>query len=118
LVFWLCRRSERRVMLAVAVLTAASFLACVLLMDVSQPWTFFSLPTRAWELGVGGLVAMLLRSGAAWLHSPRTGLLAWAGLASLLVIALVYDEGTPFPGWTAALPVLATAALIVGGAAP
>ena len=118
LVFWLCRRSERRVILAVAVLTAASFLACVLLMDVSQPWTFFSLPTRAWELGVGGLVAMLLRSGAAWLHSPRTGLLAWAGLAALLVIALVYDEGTPFPGWTAALPVLATAAMIIGGAAP
>ncbi|WP_245810377.1 acyltransferase family protein [Brachybacterium massiliense] len=118
LVFWLCRRSERRVMVAVAVLTAASFLACVLWMDISQPWTFFSLPTRAWELGVGGLVAMLLRSGAKWLSSPRTGLLAWAGLAALLVIALVFDEGTPFPGWTAALPVLATAALIIGGAAP
>ena len=117
-VFWLCRRSERRLMAAMVLLTAVSFLACVLLMDISQPWTFFSLPTRAWELGVGGLVAMLLRTGAAWLRSPRIGLLAWAGLGSLLVIALVYDEGTPFPGWTAALPVLATALMIIGGAAP
>src|SRR5699024_7586088 len=98
LVLWLCRRSERWLMVAIAVLTGASFLACVLWMGISQPWTFFSLPTRAWELGVGGLVAMLLRSGAAWLRSPRTGLLAWVGLAALLVIALVFDEGTPFPG--------------------
>ncbi|MGO1566380.1 MAG: acyltransferase family protein [Brachybacterium sp.] len=116
--FWLCRRSERRVMAMVAVVTAVSFLACVLLMGVSQPWAFFSLPTRAWELGVGGLAAFLLRSGARWLHAERTGLLAWSGLAGLTVVALTFDAGTPFPGWTAALPVLATALLIIGGAAP
>lgn len=120
--FWLCRRSERRMLVLTAVVTAASFLACVLLMGVSQPWTFFSLPTRAWELGVGALVAFALRagarSGARWLRDLRTGWLAWAGLAGLAAVALTFDAGTPFPGWTAALPVLATAALIIGGAAP
>ena len=116
--FWLCRRSERRVMVLVAGLTAVSFLACVVMMSVAQPWAFFSLPTRAWELGVGGLVAFLLRSGARWLDSPRTGLLAWAGLAGLVAVAFSFDEGTVFPGWTAALPVAATAAMIIGGAAP
>ncbi|MGP9706978.1 acyltransferase family protein [Brachybacterium sp. AOP42-C2-15] len=116
--FWLLRRSERRLMIGAAVLTAASFLACVLLMDVSQPWTFFSLPTRAWELGAGALVAFGLRSGARWLRAERTGMLAWVGLAGLALVALTFDEGTPFPGWTAALPVLATVLLIVGGAAP
>ena len=35
--FWLCRRSEQRLMLGAAALSAASFLACVLLMDISQP---------------------------------------------------------------------------------
>ncbi|WP_245810378.1 acyltransferase family protein [Brachybacterium massiliense] len=116
--FWVCRRSERRLMLGAAALTAASFLACVLLMDVSQPWTFFSLPTRAWELGAGALVAFLLRSGARWLRSKRTGLLAWAGLVVLALVVVTFDEGTAFPGWSAALPVLATAAMLVGGAAP
>ncbi|MDN5892797.1 MAG: acyltransferase, partial [Nocardioides sp.] len=47
-----------------------------------------------------------------------TGLLAWAGLAGLAGIALTFDAGTVFPGWIAALPVLATAAMIIGGAAP
>ena len=116
--FWVCRRSERRLMLGAAALTAASFLACVLLMDISQPWTFFSLPTRAWELGAGALVAFLLRSGARWLRAKRTGLLAWAGMVGLALVVVTFDEGTAFPGWSAALPVLATAALLVGGAAP
>ncbi|MGO2558413.1 acyltransferase family protein [Brachybacterium sp.] len=116
--FWLCRRREQRVMVLIAVVTAASFLACALLMGISQPWTFFSLPTRAWELGAGGLVAFLLRSGARWLSWRHTGLLAWAGLAGLAGIALTFDEATVFPGWIAVLPVLATAAMIIGGAAP
>src|SRR5699024_489238 len=116
--FWLCRHRERRVMALVAVVTAASFLACVTMMDISQPWAFFSLPTRAWELGAGGLVAFLLRSGARWLRSPLTGLLAWAGLAGLAAVVLSFDSTTAFPGAAAALPVLATAGLLVGGAAP
>ena len=116
--FWLCRRRERRVMVLVAVVTAASFLACAAMMGVSEPWAFFSLPTRAWELGVGGLVAFLLRSGARWLRWRHTGLLAWAGLAGIVAIAVTFDEGTVFPGWIAVLPVLATAAMIIGGAAP
>ena len=116
--FWLCRRRERRVMVLIAVVTTASFLACVAMMGISQPWAFFSLPTRAWELGVGGLVAFLLRSGARWLQWRGTGLLAWAGLAGIAVVALTFDDATVFPGWTALPPVLATAAMIIGGAAP
>ena len=116
--FWLCHRRERHVMVLVAAVTAASFLAGVAMMGISEPWAFFSLPTRAWELGVGGLVAFLLRSGARWLRWRRTGLLAWAGLAGIVAIAVTLDEGTAFPGWIAALPVLATAAMIIGGAAP
>ena len=116
--FWLCRRSERRLFVVAAVLTLASFLGCVLWMDVSQPWTFFSLPTRAWELGAGALTAFLLRTGRGWLGHPATGLLAWVGLATLLAVAALYDDSTPFPGHAAALPVVATVLLIVGGAAP
>src|SRR5699024_7986891 len=65
--FWLWRRREWRVMVLIAAVTGASFLACVVMVDISRSWAFFSLPTRAWELGAGGLVAFLLRSGARWL---------------------------------------------------
>jgi peptidoglycan/LPS O-acetylase OafA/YrhL len=116
--FLLCRRREGRLFVLAGVLTLASFLASVLLMSVSTPWTFFGLHTRAWELGVGALIGFLLRSRAAQpLRHPAVGLLAWVGLAALLAGALLYDEATPFPGTAAALPVLATAAMILGGAA-
>jgi peptidoglycan/LPS O-acetylase OafA/YrhL len=114
--FVLCRRRMGRLFALAGGLTLASFLACVLLMDVSTPWTFFGLHTRAWELGVGALIGFLLRSRAAQrLQHPAVGLLAWAGLAALLAGALLYDDATAFPGAAAALPVLATAAMIVGG---
>src|SRR5699024_10968897 len=105
-------------MVLVAGVTLVSFLACVVMMDVSQPWAFFSLPTRAWELGAGGLVAFLLRSGARRLRSPLTGPLAWAGLGGAAAVVLAFDAATALPGAVAALAVLATAAMIIGGAAP
>lgn len=116
--FWLSKRNERTLLVAVVTLTAASFVLSSVAMEVSQPWAFFSLPTRAWELGVGALVAFVIRSGSQWLFRPATGILAWGGLAALIFSALLYNSATSFPGWHAALPVFASALLIIGGAAP
>lgn len=116
--FWVLKRNQRALLGLVTALTLASFVLCVVGMGLSQSWTFFSLPTRAWELGVGGLAAFLVRSNMSWLKNPETGVLAWIGLVSLIVIGLEFDSSTPFPGPYAALPVLATALLIVGGGAP
>lgn len=111
----LCRKSERALFCVVAALVAMSFAACLIVMPVSQPLAFFSLPTRAWELGIGGLVAFLLRSGTGRLGDPLWGVLAWLGAVTLVLVAVVYDAETPFPGYHAAVPVLATALVIIGG---
>src|SRR5699024_11849045 len=58
-----------------------------------------------------------MRTGARWLQRPGVGLLAWVGLAALIAVGVLYDESTPFPSYTAALPVIATALMIVGGGA-
>ena len=47
----------------------ASFVCSWVITDVSAPWAFFSLPTRAWQLGAGGLVAIGV---ASWV--PRRAL--------------------------------------------
>lgn len=116
--FWIVRKSEKALFWLVAVLVTASFVLCLIMMGLSQPWTFFSLPTRAWELGVGGLVAFLLRSGQRWLAHRWTGALTWFGIVGLLTAAIVFDEQTPFPSFYATLPVFATAIIIIGGGAP
>lgn len=115
LVGWLVFRSVRRVGWVVLGLVVVSFVLCVVVAGVSQPWAFFSLPTRAWELAVGGLVAVLVRRGVS---VPGIGgaLLAWVGLAGILVAAFAYDASTTYPGVATLLPVLGAAALVLGGA--
>ncbi len=79
-------------------------------------WAFFSLPTRAWELAVGGLVAL---TAGAWRHlpGPSAALVGWGGLALIVVTCTQIGEETPYPGTTALLPVLGTALIIGAGCA-
>ena len=74
---------------------------------------FYMIQSRAWELGVGaGLAVWLpylnLRSDG------LGGLLCASGLAGLAAAFLVLDGSMAYPGTAALLPVLSTAAVIVG----
>ena len=93
---------------------AASLAAAVLWTRTSPPWAFFSLPTRAWELAAGGLLALSIRH---WGHlSLRTASIAGCGgLALILLTCTQLDAHTRYPGTAALLPVLGTALVIGGG---
>lgn len=98
---------------ALGLVGAASLAAAVLWTRTSPPWAFFSLPTRAWELAAGGLVALSIGH---WRRlSLLTGAIAgWGGLALIVLTCTQLRAGTPYPGTAALLPVLGTA-LVVGG---
>ena len=74
---------------------------------------FYLLPTRAWELLLGGLLVRPIPVG----HRGR-GLMAPAGLLMIGAAALLYGRTTPFPGAAALLPCLGAALVILGGAEP
>lgn len=116
--FRAARGSKRALAAAVVVLVVTSFVACVLLTEVSQPWAFFSLPTRAWELGTGALVAILV-SVVSWRPS-RAVATGGTGLGLLLIAggAVFYSDQTVFPGYAALLPVAGTALAIYFGGHP
>ncbi|GGK89633.1 acyltransferase family protein [Mangrovihabitans endophyticus] len=101
---------RRRAVLAgvLAMITVGSFALSVVALDRAAPWAYFGPHSRAWELGVGALVALGAHRLARW----RAPALGWAGLAAVGAAAVVYDAGTPFPGAAALLPV-AGAALVV-----
>jgi peptidoglycan/LPS O-acetylase OafA/YrhL len=109
----LSRRSSTslvRILVACAVLSFA--LACLGVERGSRA-TFFLLPTRAWELLVGSLLALRpLALGPRW----QRELLAAVGLFAILITMVVYDRHTPFPGLAALPPCLGAAALIGAGA--
>ncbi len=48
----------RRIGLLATAVAAGSFVLSLWLTNASEPWAFFSLPTRAWELGIGALLAV------------------------------------------------------------
>jgi peptidoglycan/LPS O-acetylase OafA/YrhL len=94
--------------------SAASFIACLRLTNSNEPWAFFSFPTRAWELGVGGLIALAAPS-LRTLPRGTSSLLGLAGLAAVVWAAVDFGASTPWPGDSAAVPVLGAAAIIAAG---
>jgi len=77
---------------------------------------YFSPLTRAWELALGGLVAVgtsLLKQMPSW----SATVLTWAGLAAIIIAALSFNDRTAYPGSLVAVPVLGAAMIIAGGAA-
>ncbi|GAA1465067.1 acyltransferase family protein [Microbacterium thalassium] len=115
---WAVLRSRRALFAILVVVVVGSFVWCLVATGQSQSWAFFSLPTRAWELGVGGLVAFAVARG--WrMRSPlAAAALGWAGLAVMTASAVWFSSSTVFPGPWALMPVLGTAAVILGGATP
>jgi len=78
---------------------------------------YFSTLARSWELGVGVLIAVSAPVLARISVAMRASL-SWLGLAGILLAAVWYDSGTPFPGDAALLPVVGAALIIAGGLAP
>lgn len=108
------RKIRTRVAVVSLVVTIASFVLCMRMMNTSQPWAFFSPHTRAFELSVGAIAAVLAPSLVERLLVLRT-VLAWAGVAAVIASGVVFDDTTRFPGPWALVPVVATALAVLGG---
>ncbi len=106
--------SSRRLIAALLIGVVASFALSVWLTDASPARAFYLLPTRVWQLGVGGLLALIGVMGT----SHRAGALAWAGLAAVVVAGVALTAEMPYPGLAALLPTAGAVALLYGGAAP
>ena len=87
----------------IALITFASFLFSLYQTSSAPIWAFYSLPTRAWELGVGALLLYIpdrIKFSQNYL---------WIALALFIYGTLQFRDSTPFPGTAALVPVIATA---------
>ena len=110
------RRPGRVLAGSLAAIGVASFALNVRLTTASQPWAFFSLPTRAWEL-VGGALVALAAARFRTLRPSVAAALGWAGLLAVAYAVFRFSSSTLFPGTAAAIPVLGTVALLLAGCA-
>ena len=98
----------------VAAVTAGSLLLSLAATPFYPHDAFYLLPTRAWELGAGVLLALWCAARPLPQGRAAEGL-AWAGAGAVAATLLLVDEHVPFPGHAALLPVAGTVALIAGG---
>ncbi|PPF63040.1 acyltransferase [Clavibacter michiganensis] len=108
------RKARLVVGCAIALLSVASFSWAVFETTTNPTWAYFSTFSRAWELGVGAMVALVaghLARIPGWLRS----VFGWIGLAGIIFAVFVVSEENAFPAPWAALPVLATALVIASG---
>lgn len=84
-----------------------------------QPLAFFGAPARAWQLGVGALLALNNHHFKRVWPRVRT-LISLVGLTvigySLWAMGDIIKQGSAYPGWPALLPTLGAALLLIGGA--
>ena len=106
LLLLLARYGRRAIFWGISITTVLSLLWSVYQTQTSPIWAFYSLPTRAWELGVGAL--LLFVPEKVW----RNRFIPWLGVIGIAIATFNFDENTAFPGVNAVLPVFATALLI------
>ncbi|MEO9325033.1 acyltransferase family protein [Nocardioides sp. C4-1] len=96
-------------------LVAASFAHAVHLSRTEPLLAYFSATTRAWELGVGALVALVGARVAAPLSPRARGLLALTGVVGIGLVVTTFHHGTQARAELVAVPVLATAMVLLAG---
>jgi len=115
LLFLLLFKYARRHLVGVlGVLWTVSFLACVTVTDRNPSLAFYLLPTRAWELLAGCILAV----AAAQPHKFHPAWNRWsfvAGLGLVLLSLVFIPESNSFPGWHPLLPVAGAVLMLLPG---
>jgi len=75
-----------------------SFWLALLWTDLAAPWAFFSLPTRAWQLGTGALIAIGILRLPVRAPPVMAALAVWLGLGLIAAAVVLIGPATPYPG--------------------
>ncbi len=105
-----------RMLVVLGALTVCSLAWSVVQTQTNPSYAYFSPFTRAWELGLGAMVALatpLCRK----VPPVVASVLTWCGLAAIMLAGTLFDTQTPYPGILVAVPVVGAALVIVGGTA-
>lgn len=111
---WDNTRAHKAIAIAMSLIVAVSFAWALVDTMVSPTVAYFSTFSRAWELGIGALVAVF---GSLFTRIPRAvrPVVAWIGIAGIVWSVFNVRTDMAFPAPWAAAPVLATALVIMAG---
>ena len=90
--------------------SVVSLVGCLLITPIRPTAAFYLTPFRAWEFGIGGLIALMPSLSGRFLRIAQV--LSLAGAAAIAASVYYFDSETKFPGIAALLPTLGAAAII------
>jgi len=105
---------QKRMTVVLVGVIVLSFGLSVIQTASSPAAAYFSPFTRAWELALGGLIAVST-SHLRKLPINIAGVMTWVGLGMIVVSAFTFDTLTSYPGSAVAVPVLGAGLVIAGG---
>lgn len=105
-ILFLSRYGKKAIFRGILISSLLSLALSIYQTQTSPIWAFYSLPTRAWELGFGAL--LLFVPPSLW----KNRFIPWIGAIGLAVSVAIFNETTAFPGANALLPVISTAVLL------
>lgn len=104
---------RRRVRICVALIAIATFAASLILGKSRPDLVFFWMPFRAWELGLGAILAVW--DPAVARRAEATGsALGFMGIAAIAVSFVITRSGSYFPAPLALIPAMGTFCVILG----
>ena len=114
------RRSRLAVAtLVLALVTVSSFAYSLWVTSHNPAAAYFVTPARAWQFGVGGLLAAWFAHPSTVVRTPRAerllAVLSWLGVAALAYAAFGFDGSVAWPGTAALVPVAGVLAVIAAG---
>ena len=114
LLFVVARGGRIRVPALLLAVLVGSFVANLVITQTDISWAFYSLPTRAWQLAAGGLLAVAAAS-IDRLPSLPIAAAGWIASAGLVASAFLISSELPYPGLVAVAPALCSVVLIAAG---
>jgi peptidoglycan/LPS O-acetylase OafA/YrhL len=104
-IFW--QRNNKKIIWFLLFLMCISFFANLLLININSTANFYLSPFRLWEFLLGSIVFIYQRD------KKIRSYFSYIGIFLLIISLFIINNHSSFPGWIAALPVLASGFILL-----
>lgn len=104
---------DRNLAIFFAIIAATSAVLCLVLIERWPTFSFYMMPTRAWQFAFGALTCVTTKNNK--LRTATSNLMGMAGVFLLALGLFLISPTSSYPGYLAALPTLATCAWLWSG---
>jgi peptidoglycan/LPS O-acetylase OafA/YrhL len=122
LMIYLSKLNNKKLFLVIFYLTFCSLFLSIWVANYVNPIhqkfissAFYLLPTRAWELGVGAIIAINIIEKRIIINFSirEVFFIEISGISLILISVFFFTKGTPFPGLASIIPVIGTGIIIL-----